>query len=131
MPKNIYQVDKHDDIIPSCAMHDIVSSVHSQTNEKDSEDDLYPHNAIDDVGIVCSHDPREIGPFVEHAIAVDEWKKESTIENQHRRTILFFKYYFREGGKRHTSTIWIDRECALHRVEPTTGIVYGCFSSRI
>ena len=62
-------------------MHDTVTSVHSQTNEEGGEDDLHPHNAIDDVGIVCSHDPREIGLFVERAIAVDEWKKRSTIEN--------------------------------------------------
>lgn len=49
------QVHYHNDVVPSYAADDEVSCIHPQTNEQDSDEDLRPHDAIENVGIVSNH----------------------------------------------------------------------------
>ena len=48
-----YQIDNHDQVVPSQAPNNEIASVKTQPDEKGRDGDLQPHHTVEDGCIVC------------------------------------------------------------------------------
>lgn len=51
----VYQIDNHNDVVPTNAAYDEIPSIHAKPDENGGKTDLRPHHPIQDVGVVLDH----------------------------------------------------------------------------